>query len=70
MARAARTTVRIRTAHLMSRVRFGTGRLFCMIQAARSLITGGHGQRGRCRYGFSSPAVIASLVRSTDRPMK
>jgi hypothetical protein len=70
MARPARTTVTICTADLMLRVRSGTGRRLCMIQAARSRITGGHGQRGRCRAVFSSPAPIASLVLSTDRPMK
>jgi len=62
--------VTTRTATRMSKVRFGTGSWLAMIQAARSLVTGGHGQRGRCRYGFSSPAASASLVLSTDRPMK
>ena len=70
MARAVNTTSTDRTAHLMSKVRSGTGWLLVMIQAARSRITGGQGQRGRCRCGFSSPAAVASLVWSTDRPMK
>jgi hypothetical protein len=70
MARAVRMTMTIRTAHVMSKVRSGTGWSLCMIQAARSLISGGHGQRGRCRYGFSSPAAMPSLVLSTERPTK
>jgi hypothetical protein len=56
------------TAHLMSRVRSGTGRLFCMIHAARSLISGAHGQRGRCRRGSCSPAAIASWLNVSAVP--
>ena len=70
MAKAVNMTITNRTAHLMSKVRSGTGWLLVMIQAARSRITGGQGQRGRYGSGSSSPAAMASLVRSTDRPMK
>ena len=63
-------TTKNRTAHRMLRVRSGTGSWLSMIHAARSRITGGHGQWGRCRYGSGSLAAIASLVLSTDRPTK
>jgi hypothetical protein len=50
-------TTTVRAAAVRSRVRSGAGWPPGMIQAARSRITGGHGQRGGCRPGLGSPAM-------------